>query len=338
MCSSKSRLQDNCNGDGVISPTRLNKRRVLQPNINHVPLLERPNSLLKKTTAVKVRPPSSTATPPLSPKLKSPRPPAIKRSNDSNVLNSSVEKLILTPKSSNTKASSATVVKKSKKSSGSRQPGDNCSSKCTSRSLIVDAPGSIAAARREHVAIMQEQRKMRIAHYGRTKSIKKAVPYLQHHHHSSLLANNATRDQEKPCTFITPNSGFDAEIVSKFSEKKINSIATGYNINLSQVRGVIDNANRILEIKKEFGSFEKYVWRFVNNKPIATKYKSCHKIPVKTSKSESISKDMIRRGFRLVGPTVIHSFMQAAGLSNDHLVTCPRHRHCVQVAQASTLL
>ncbi|CAA2937327.1 dual specificity kinase splA-like [Olea europaea subsp. europaea] len=206
MCSSKSRLQDNCNGDGVISPTRLNKRRVLQPNINHVPLLERPNSLLKKTTAVKVRPPSSTATPPLSPKLKSPRPPAIKRSNDSNVLNSSVEKLILTPKSSNTKASSATVVKKSKKSSGSRQPGDNCSSKCTSRSLIVDAPGSIAAARREHVAIMQEQRKMRIAHYGRTKSIKKAVPYLQHHHHSSLLANNATRDQEKPCTFITPNS------------------------------------------------------------------------------------------------------------------------------------
>lgn len=208
MCSSKSKLQDNCNGDGIISPTSVSKRRVLQPNINRVPLLERPNSLLKKTTAAKVRPPSSTAAPPLSPKLKSPRLPAIKRSNDSNVLNSSVEKLILTPKSSNTKASNAIVVKKSKKSSGSPQPGDNCSLKCTSSSLIVEEPGSIAAARREQVAIMQEQRKMRTAHYGRTKSIKKVVHDLQHHHHSSsLLANNATRDQEKRCTFITPNSG-----------------------------------------------------------------------------------------------------------------------------------
>ncbi|KAL2474014.1 DNA glycosylase superfamily protein [Forsythia ovata] len=133
-------------------------------------------------------------------------------------------------------------------------------------------------------------------------------------------------------------SGFDAEIVSNLSEKKINSISADYGIDLSQVRGVVDNSNRILEIKKEFGSFEKYVWRFVNNKPIATKYKSCHKIPVKTSKSESISKDMVRRGFRLVGPTVIHSFMQAAGLSNDHLVTCPRHHHCVQVAQTPLIV
>lgn len=120
-------------------------------------------------------------------------------------------------------------------------------------------------------------------------------------------------------------SNFDAETVSKYSEKKIISISTEYGIELSLVRGVVDNSKRLVEVKKEFGSFDKYVWGFVNHKPIWTQYKLCNKIPVKTSKSEAISKDMVRRGFRQVGPTVIHSFMQAAGLTNDHLITCPRH-------------
>lgn len=82
------------------------------------------------------------------------------------------------------------------------------------------------------------------------------------------------------------------------------------------------------QMKKVFGSFDNYLWGFVNHKPIETRYKWSNKIPVKTSKSESISKDMVKRGFRLVGPTVIHSFMQAAGLTNDHLITCPRHSQC----------
>lgn len=84
----------------------------------------------------------------------------------------------------------------------------------------------------------------------------------------------------------------------------------------------------IWQIKREFGSFEKYIWGFVNHKPISTQYKSGQRIPVKTSKSETISKDMVRRGFRFVGPTVVHSFMQAAGLTNDHLITCHRHLQC----------
>lgn len=88
----------------------------------------------------------------------------------------------------------------------------------------------------------------------------------------------------------------------------------------------------IFQIKKTVGSFDKYLWGFVNNKPIATQYKSCNKIPVKTSKSETISKDMVKRGFRYVGPAVIHSFMQAAGLTNDHLITCPRHLQCMALA------
>lgn len=82
------------------------------------------------------------------------------------------------------------------------------------------------------------------------------------------------------------------------------------------------------QVRKAFGTFDKYIWGFVNYKPISTYYKTSRKIPVKTSKSESISKDMVRRGFRLVGPTVVHSFMQAAGLTNDHLITCPRHLYC----------
>ncbi|GFQ00818.1 probable gmp synthase [glutamine-hydrolyzing] [Phtheirospermum japonicum] len=243
----------------------------------------------------------------------------------------------------------------------------------TSNTAPPPAAGSIAAARREQVAILHEQRKMRIAHYGRTTTKSSSPKHIDHH----IIPNNTTLQQEKRCSFITPNSdpvyvayhdhewgvpvhddkllfellvltgaqvgsdwasvlrrrqdfrdafsGFDVEIVSKFSEKKMTLIAAEYCIDLSLVRGVVDNSKRILEIKKEFGSFDKYLWGFVNHKAIMTRYKWCHKMPAKTSKSETISKDMVRRGFRVVGPTVIHSFMQAAGLTNDHLITCPRH-------------
>lgn len=90
--------------------------------------------------------------------------------------------------------------------------------------------------------------------------------------------------------------------------------------------------NTFKQVKREFGSFDKYIWGFVNHKPISTQFKSGQKIPVKTSKSESISKDMVRRGFRFVGPTVVHSFMQASGLTNDHLITCHRHLQCTLLA------
>ncbi|ONK65556.1 uncharacterized protein A4U43_C07F38310 [Asparagus officinalis] len=128
--------------------------------------------------------------------------------------------------------------------------------------------------------------------------------------------------------FRSAFAGFDADVVCKFTEKQIASISSDYGLDLGRVRGVVDNSNRILEVRKEFGSLDKYLWCFVNHKPISTNYKSCRKIPVKTSKSEMISRDMVRRGFRFVGPTVIHSFMQAAGLTNDHLISCRRHLHC----------
>ncbi|GAU35448.1 hypothetical protein TSUD_364040 [Trifolium subterraneum] len=132
--------------------------------------------------------------------------------------------------------------------------------------------------------------------------------------------------------FRTAFSEFNPATLANLTDKQMMSISLEYGIDISRVRGVVDNANRILEVNKDFGSFDKYIWGFVNHKPISTQYKFGHKIPVKTSKSESISKDMIRRGFRFVGPTVVHSFMQAAGLTNDHLTTCHRHLQCTSLA------
>ncbi|GAB2281007.1 hypothetical protein Dimus_015621 [Dionaea muscipula] len=127
-------------------------------------------------------------------------------------------------------------------------------------------------------------------------------------------------------------SGFDASMVATFGERRVVSISCDYGIELSQVRGAVENAKQILKIREEYGSFDKYLWRFVNFNPISTQYRTCRKIPVKTSKSEAISKDLVKRGFRFVGPAVIHSLMQAAGLTNDHLISCPRHLRCTQLA------
>uniref|UniRef100_A0ACD5W511 Uncharacterized protein n=1 Tax=Avena sativa TaxID=4498 RepID=A0ACD5W511_AVESA len=131
-------------------------------------------------------------------------------------------------------------------------------------------------------------------------------------------------------------SGFNVDAVAKYTEKQMASVSAGFGLDLGTIRGAVNNACRILEVRRDFGSFGKYVWGFVNNKPLSPGYKYSRKIPVKTSKSESISKDMVRRGFRFVGPTVLHSFMQAVGLTNDHLVSCPRHRVCSTSSSAAS--
>ncbi|KAK1368019.1 putative GMP synthase [glutamine-hydrolyzing] [Heracleum sosnowskyi] len=383
MCSSKVKLQEAGSFD-------INGRPVLQPTCNRVPLLERRNSLKKNFTksviTTKIQPSTTTTTtnfspklrpsvitPPISPtpNLKSPRQSVIKQRNDPNGLSSSTEKVVLTPRST------CKVVTPAVKESKTSTPFVDTTTLDYSSSSIVEAPGSIAAARKEQVANMQVQRKLKIAHYGRTKSAR-LEPAI------SPLDATATAPEEKRCSFITSNSDpiyvayhdeewgvpahddrllfellvltgaqvgsdwtsvlkkrqefrdafseFDAEIVSKFSEKKIISISTKYSIAVNQIRGIVDNAIRILQMKKDFGSFDKYLWGFVNHKPIVTQYKSSHKMPVKTSKAETISKDMVKKGFRLVGPTVIHSFMQAAGFTNDHLTTCPQHLQCLALA------
>lgn len=84
----------------------------------------------------------------------------------------------------------------------------------------------------------------------------------------------------------------------------------------------------LLQVQQEFGSFSNYCWSFINHKPMKNGFRYARQVPVKTPKSELISKDLMQRGFRCVGPTVIYSFMQVAGLVNDHLLTCFRFQEC----------
>ncbi|KAJ6722552.1 DNA GLYCOSYLASE SUPERFAMILY PROTEIN [Salix koriyanagi] len=84
----------------------------------------------------------------------------------------------------------------------------------------------------------------------------------------------------------------------------------------------------IVEIQQEFGSFSNYCWRFVNQKPLRNGFRYVRQVPAKTPKAELISKDLMQRGFRCVGPTVVYSFMQVAGIVNDHLISCFRYQEC----------
>ena len=84
-----------------------------------------------------------------------------------------------------------------------------------------------------------------------------------------------------------------------------------------------------MQVIDEFGSFEKYIWSFVNHKPIVGQFRYPRQVPVKSPKSEVISKNLVKRGFRSVGPTVVYSFMQVAGLTNDHLISCFRFQECI---------
>lgn len=87
------------------------------------------------------------------------------------------------------------------------------------------------------------------------------------------------------------------------------------------------------QVIDEFGSFDKYIWSFVNHKPIVSRFRYPRQVPVKTPKADVISKDLVRRGFRGVGPTVVYSFMQVAGLTNDHLIGCFRFQECIAAAE-----
>jgi DNA-3-methyladenine glycosylase I len=97
----------------------------------------------------------------------------------------------------------------------------------------------------------------------------------------------------------------------------------------------VENAKCIQKVAREFGSFSGYMWGHVNHRPVVGKYRHHKYIPFRTPKSEAVSKDLVRRGFRLVGPVIVYSFMQAAGMAIDHLVDCFRFHDCVRLAERS---
>ncbi|MBN8651102.1 MAG: DNA-3-methyladenine glycosylase I [Cytophagales bacterium] len=120
---------------------------------------------------------------------------------------------------------------------------------------------------------------------------------------------------------------FDPAKVARFTEKKLEKILQDPGIirNKLKVYAAVNNAKRFLEVQKEFGSFDTYIWRFVGGKPIVNKWKSLGQVAPTTKESDVLSKDLIKRGFKFVGSTVIYAHMQACGLVNDHLADCFRY-------------
>lgn len=133
-------------------------------------------------------------------------------------------------------------------------------------------------------------------------------------------------------TFREVFMDFDPVLVSKLNEKKLLGPCSPARSLLSEhrLRAIVENAHELLKIIEEFGSLDEYYWGFLNNKPMVGRHRSPREVPLRTPKAEAISQDLMRRGLRGVGPTVIYAFMQAAGMANDHLVTCYRFDECTQ--------
>lgn len=119
-------------------------------------------------------------------------------------------------------------------------------------------------------------------------------------------------------------AGFDAEKVARFSSKQIEKLIQDTSIirNRAKIISTVTNAQAFLKIQNEFGSFAKYQWRFVDDKPVVNKWKTMKQVPATTKLSDALSKDLKQRGFRFVGSIVIYAHMQATGMVNDHLVDC----------------
>jgi DNA-3-methyladenine glycosylase I len=122
-------------------------------------------------------------------------------------------------------------------------------------------------------------------------------------------------------------SSFDPKKVAKYGPEKIAQLLGNPGIvrNRMKIESAIRNARAFLEVQKEFGSFDRYIWQFVGGKPIVNSWRSSSRVPAQTPESLQMSKDLLKRGFSFVGPTVCYAFMQAVGMVNDHLVSCFRY-------------
>jgi DNA-3-methyladenine glycosylase I len=122
--------------------------------------------------------------------------------------------------------------------------------------------------------------------------------------------------------------GFDPAKVARFDDRKVRRLLGDPGIirNKLKINSAVQNARAFIEVQKEFGSFDSYIWRFVDGTPRVNRWRSLKQIPAKTPESERMSKDLIARGFRFVGPTICYAHMQATGMVNDHVVSCFRYR------------
>src|SRR3989344_6070201 len=120
---------------------------------------------------------------------------------------------------------------------------------------------------------------------------------------------------------------FDPYKISKYTDKDFERLVNDEGIirNRAKIKATITNAQKFLEVVKEFGSFHKYIWQFVKNKPIKNSWKFVKELPATSKESDEMSKDLKKRGFKFVGSTICYAFMQASGMVNDHLVSCFRY-------------
>lgn len=127
--------------------------------------------------------------------------------------------------------------------------------------------------------------------------------------------------------FIKAFDNFDAKKISKYNDKKIVELLQNEGIirNKLKVAATVANAKAFLQVQKEFGSFDKYIWEFVGGSPIKNSFSKLSEVPAKTASAEKMSKNLKKRGFKFVGPTICYAFMQATGMVNDHIVGCFRY-------------
>jgi DNA-3-methyladenine glycosylase I len=129
-------------------------------------------------------------------------------------------------------------------------------------------------------------------------------------------------------------AGFDPARVARFDEREAARLLADPGIvrNRAKIAAAIGNAQAALEVAREHGSLDAHLWSFVGGRPLARRRRSQSEVPATTPESEAMSRDLARRGFRFVGPTVCYALMQAAGMVNDHLVSCFRHREVARLA------
>jgi DNA-3-methyladenine glycosylase I len=127
--------------------------------------------------------------------------------------------------------------------------------------------------------------------------------------------------------------GFDAAKVAQYNDAKIEELLANSGIvrNRLKIHAAVQNARAFIEVQREFGSFDTYIWRFVGGKPVVNSWKTLEEVPAETPESQAMSRDLIRRNFKFVGATICYAFMQSCGLVHDHTVGCFRYQ--VQLPQ-----
>ncbi|MBQ0753916.1 MAG: DNA-3-methyladenine glycosylase I [Gammaproteobacteria bacterium] len=127
--------------------------------------------------------------------------------------------------------------------------------------------------------------------------------------------------------------GFDPAKIARYSEKRQEKLLQNPGIirNRLKVSSTVTNAQAFLAVQAEYGTFNDYIWAFVEGQPIVNRFKTMADVPASTPLAETISKDLKKRGFRFVGPTIVYAHMQATGMVNDHLLGCHRHKACAKL-------